>query len=238
MKIQYIIFFLLCIVKSFAQVGVGTLEPTADLDINYKVKLPDLESTKDLHEFDKYIIADEDGNLGYRYHYQNELIFNNVYLKRLETVKSIGMGGSVNLGMPIEVTIPPHSTRLFEIVYSIPIIMAIDDPNQIYGAASISLTKDINNVQTVIKEASREIAFAGTYNSQAAAKGRAISNFYFDKVENTTDQEIKIIYNLTANASDETRNIKVGMWQSFSGNNGRYNYNWGRGVFMISVFDI
>lgn len=242
-KIKSIGFFFIVFTTScFAQVGIGTLEPTADLDINHKVLLSDLPSVDDNNDdFNRYVISDKDGNIGYRYRYDERLTFRNTYLEKMTKSIILKTSSTADLNLPIMVAIAPNTTSVFEIFYSVPVLLNAS-LDKTAGYASIYVVRDIDGQgQTIIKEASRKISFSSTYESNAIAKGRPISNSYFDTVKNETNQEMIVTYDLKTEAfslaTDGGAKLLIGMFNDES-LGAQKNFNWGRGMLMISVYDI
>lgn len=233
-----IICVLFGLVQSYGQVAIGTLEPTAALDINYVTSMPSLSDPENLQPYNSIVVSDVDGNLGLRTRFDTQLEFLNNYLVRMERYLEAKDISTVDLEMPITIEIEPGQTRVFEIFYSVPMFIAYYNYSDINGSGTISLVRSINGqADQNLEKADRKLSFSGVYNGPASAKGGPVSNFYFDTVENTSDQTMVVVYNLFASSSTTNFTIRIGMYANekaaFSN-----NYNWGRGMIMINEYDV
>ena len=212
--------------RAFAQVGIGIEIPEASLDINVKTQFSDLPDARTkLREYNRVLYADKEGNIGYRSLKGSVFYYRNSYFKTMNSPISVG-NGLADLGLSISIIIPPYAKQLVELNYSVGVM------NGSAGNASIFLTRTGGLGEEFFYDATRTFSFVSLYASGADARGRAISNSYYDEVLNETSRSILVTYKVLGKTSRNT--ARFGMWQAV----GTYpNFNWGRGSFNINVFD-
>lgn len=220
--------------QGIAQIGIGAtiVDPKVQLDVNTLIALPDIRNTENIDEYDRIVVSDEEGNIGYRTELKNQLEFRTNYIDKIKdriTIKTNNVWTDIPLSL--STTIEAGESVVIEVTYSIPVFI-ISNSTVNYGSAEIVISKSIDdNAATDIQQASRSITFANSYKSAASAKGAPISNKYIDRITNDSNKQITVKYFLRGFS---TANHQVGIGMYTTGE----NYNWGRGMIMMNVYDV
>ncbi|MGS4344790.1 hypothetical protein ACKUSY_04115 [Myroides odoratus] len=226
----YLILMLFCINVGWAQVGFEIETPEANLDINAKIKagnLPDVSNQ--MAEYNRILYADADGNIGYRTRHTDAYIYRNSYFAKMDRFYVV-QTSLTDLGLSLVIPIPPMKKSLIELNYSIGVM------NGTSGNASILIgRKEGNATEIILYNATRTFSFVNGYAATAAAKGRAISNMYYDEVDNNTAYVKFVTYKVYGILSNASSTNKFGMWANVGSVTA--NFNWGRGSLNINVFD-
>lgn len=229
-KIVFLILALFTIHVGLAQVGIGVKKPEADWDVNAKIKassLPDVSGQ--MADYNRVLYADADGNIGYRTRHTDAYIYRNSYFVKMDRFYTVRTT-LTDLGLSLVIPIPPMKKSVIELNYSIGVM------NGVAGNASILLgRKEGNAVETMLYDATRSFSFVTGYSSTAGAKGRAISNMYYDEVENNTAYVKFVTYKIYGILSNASNANKFGMWSNVGATTA--NFNWGRGSLNVNVFD-
>lgn len=227
LKRIYTLFSLLFFCTVSAQVGFGIEHPEADFDVNLLTQFSAMkEVTSELDLYDKMLIADKDGNIGYRNRGHDAFIYRNTLFRKMTAPQKIN--ASLNLlPLSVQFTVPAFGKSLVEINYSVAAY------NGVTGNASIVLERVENRKKTILYESIRTFTYSKEYSSSVSAMGRAISNVYYDEITNNTSKAIEVEYNVYGITTE--RESIYGMWSSIAG--GASNFNWGRGSINVNIFD-
>ncbi|WP_158963399.1 hypothetical protein [Myroides fluvii] len=215
-----------------AQVGVGIETPEVDFDVNVIMKASNLPNVSDqLETYNRVLYADVDGNIGYRQRIRDSYVYRTSYFQKMTSAVQVGQT-LTPLNLAITVPILPMKRSLMEINYSIGVI------NGGTGQGSILISKIENGSETILYQATRTYSFSNGYAPSASAKGIAISNMYYDEVENSSTSVKLVTYKvygiLSQPAANSYSNNIFGMWRKV---NDVKNYNWGKGSINITIFD-
>ncbi len=227
LKIIYIFFSLLFFSTISAQVGLGIEQPEADFDVNLLTQFSAMnEVVYEQDRYNKILIADKDGNIGYKRRGDDTFIYRNTLFKKMTDLKSVGISLML-LPLSVQFTVPAFGKSLVEINYSVAAF------NGVKGNASIVLERVENGKKTILYESIRTFTYSAEYAGSTSAKGRAISNVYYDEIRNDTSNTTEVIYNVYGITTDGES--IYGMWNSINGISS--NYNWGRGSVNVNIFD-
>ncbi|WP_410879362.1 hypothetical protein [Myroides sp. DW712] len=212
----------------FAQVGIGIETPEADLDVNVKMRVSNLPNVGgELREYNRVLYADADGNLGYRTR-GSAYIYRNSYFSKMDKYSNV-RNVLTDLNLSVIVPVLPMKKSLIELSYSMGVM------NGASGNASILVGKTPGyGAEEMLHNATRTFSFVNGYSSRATAHGRAISNTYYDEVENNTPYVLFVTYKVYGIVSTNA-NTKFGMFTHASSTGS--NFNWGRGSLSVNVFD-
>lgn len=229
---KYIGAFFGCLsMVGYSQVGIGTLTPEATFDVNKEIKLSGIQTVSNNNEeYNQVLLSNEEGDLGFaKVLAKNAYIYRNSYFKKMTAFVWIGANEQMSLNLPLTIVVPANRVSLVEIAYNIPIT------GDRQGAAVIQLQKKTGNgIMTVIKEATRKIVFSRNYNNGPSALGQAVSNSYFDRIENNSSEDLTVTYDVYGLAFGVSRIVRFGMFANVP----LTNYNWGRGALFITVYDL
>ena len=229
-KIIYNILLLFAVQVSIAQVGIGIENPETDLDVNAYMKasgLPDVSAKMD--QYNRILYADAEGNIGYRQRSENAFIYRNSYFAVMKEYKLIRTV-LTELDLVVIVPVLPHSKSMIELSYSLGVM------NGQVGNASVLIGRSVDQgPEEMLHNATRSFSFNGYYSSFASAHGRAISNIYYDEIENNTAYVKFVTYKAYGITTNRTYQAKFGMYAAV-GSTIR-NFNWGRGSLNVNVFD-
>lgn len=239
MKTKFTYLFLVIPFISFAQIGLGLgnkTEITADFDVNYPLNLPDLEIVQDNSVYKKYVVSDTNGNLALRtipaktYHYKS-----NAFQEMTAPVNLTNDKRYTSLNLPITVTIPANKINKIQLNYTIPVVWTgIGNETIPKTTAQLYITKQVGNGLTSNILASHRIFyFSKTYMNKTAPKGGTVTCEYVETIDNTSNTDIVITYNMVTQGSNTygAYNVQVGMF------NPSANQNWGKGIFYLRVFE-
>lgn len=222
-KLSVLIFLMVNV--CIAQMGIGIENPEANLDINVKTKLSGLPNVSNqLDQYNHILFLDNQGNVGTKEKGYNNFIYRTSYFSKMAQRVIVQPLVRTNLGMDITVEIPPFTSSLIELNYSIPII------NGKTGNMFVLLSKQINaNSEVFLYEANRAFSPPRKYLGTGTAKGRAVANVYYDEVQNTTNTKLTVTYRVYGETQDSA--AQYGMFGAVA------NFNWGKGSMNINVFD-
>jgi len=218
--------FILLYGYSFSQVGIGTTNPTADLDVDGNLRIrstPDLTSGKQL-------VVDKDGNVG---------VNNNYYLILMPTTvasspkvhesdtKFSFIKNDIDLGLSQSVTIPSNKRAKVIVTYSMPLGTRTNNVD-IDGYMGVRFLKNgIENESGSRKFNLNEI-------SGSAYQMGTLSSVFTEEIV-TGDTDLLVNYSLDGYieqyATTEIVRYVFNMWSSTPP-----NYNWGRAMLSIQVF--
>lgn len=222
--------------QSTAQIGIGApiVDPKIQLDVNTQIALPDVKNTENLDEYNRIIVSDEDGNIGYRTELKNHLEFRTNYIDKIKTpikIETSQKNSWIKIPLFLSTTIEAGKSVVVEVNYSMPAFIKSNSLDN-NGKIEILITKSINNEEPIaLQKNSRVITLADSYKFNSSAKGAPISNKYFDRVTNNSTNQITVTYSLEA-LSTANKTVGIGMYAPGE------NYNWGRGMIMMNVYDV
>lgn len=230
MKVKYFIsmgLLLLCNIV-LAQIGIGTMEPTAELEIKGDIIFRGLKQVNTT-EYYRRIVVDNDGNVGYLDKDPEGFFFNNVSFTYMPRQVGISQNREVDLNIGLDVDIPPRTKVLVIINYNIPVFIDYDRLNISMTTAGIELMKSENGKITPLVEGNRKFSFSMSYNY--LEQGMFVEGVYVDEVENLTDNLSKVRYYLVG--FTEAGNFEV----LFSSNPDNLNEtSMGVGNMSVKVF--
>lgn len=245
MRKIYVVLMLCLAGVLHAQIGVNTLTPTTDLDVNGSVRLRKLNTDSDLY---RLLVADTDGNLATVNNEKGAYQMTDVYFKtinkkittvvkeaRFETLKT----PSIELGLDIEVVIEPNSMVIVSMDYNVPVVIEEVEVGKKPAYVGLTLVKessDLNMGITEIGEGSRKFTIYGVNKEDDHVKliAMPITGSAADVVENRTDDQIRIKYSVKGYIESGGDSIK-----NFGGykDNLDDNEDFGNGIFIINVFE-
>lgn len=232
---------LVVIGSSYAQLGLGinTEKPTADLDVNYNLILPDLKDVSNQVDYDRYIISNEQGYL----RTTNQIMapeMHVVYITSddMEFFIDTGKGHDILAGPMLDIKVPAYTTYKLNLAFNMP-VLAIFKSGALGGTFGVYIAKldpfnlDINNYGfRKIYESGRKISFAKDYTKAGVGipNGGFVTSNYMDVITNNTANEVVFQYTLGFVTSLAANNVRVGLYNENS------NESWGVGTFVINVF--
>ena len=219
-----LLFYFLTFTNAIAQVGIGTTNPTKDLDINGELRVRSLPT---LPSDATPIASDTDGNFGISTSFFPSDVGTVVATTNVDFSTNGGFitNDAIDLGLSISVNIPANKEALVIITYSLPVGMSsFTSPAGYYGARFL---------RNGVEEQSGSRKF--TVNSNASANMVTVSATYTETFTSSpTDTNINYTLNgyveqLGSPSGFDT--YRFNMWQP----NGD-NFNWGRATITKQVF--
>lgn len=214
-------FQLLCYI-SYSQVGIGTTDPTADLDINGNLRIRNIPESDVNNTF---LTTDNEGNITKS---SNYVLFEANAVNALSPINynSIGITkvDNIDLGLSFNIIIPKNKEALVIINYSVPVgISSYSSPaNTYYGVRFL-----VDGAED--QSGSRKVSVV----LNAAANMNTINCVYYKYY---SAQTIERSINITLNGYVEqydfgNHQYRFNMWSN-SGNNN----NWGKATMIKQVF--
>lgn len=229
-----------------AQVGIGIENPTAAVHFGQNVKLKDVSNVVgSMEEYPQHLIADEKGNLAVFSGLPTNLLFKNVVTKKMNEIVGISINdvqGGNNydytekaLNLNTSIVIPPNKTFVFEVTYSVPAMLpGFGNPKGEFG---VFAKRKLGNLEfEKIEESVRVFSPTSRTPGTATANGRAVGFTYVDTVRNDTDQPLEVIYDIYGFTDHINLNSYKIIFGAYS-NRGE-NYNWGKGLLMITINEL
>lgn len=234
----------------FGQIGIGLEleQPTATLDINKPLLLPDLKYSQDLNLYNKQVVADSVGNIALKQIDFNEQESDDLIYQEMNSFITISENDDKPLNISISVIVPAHSKRQINITYNIPVFAEKQNGN-IYtqqATCNIYLTKETNrNASTTSNSStidlgitSRKFSLArnDNYIPNTTIIGLFLANIYPDIVNNTTATDWKITYSLRAYTTKSTgpTNFIIGNYTDIASS----IEDWGNGILMARIYKL
>jgi len=223
--------------SAFGQVGINTPTPTETLDVNgnARVRNPiDIEGTNQLSRFNRRILSDENGVLGYVPNFSKITYgLDNIYEATMSTVISTTSSGTLFLNLSTTITIPAKTNALIVIDYNIP-VYRINGSGGNCSYAGITLMKSTNGAANQeLEQGSRKFTFASYAGNSATAQGLPVAGKAVDNIINNTNSPITIVYTPLGYTETNSTTVYFGMWQN-SGSG--VNFNWGRGSMTATSY--
>ncbi len=211
---------------SFSQVGIGTTNPTAGLDVASTLRV---RSTPDLVN-GKQMVVDKHGNVGVNNNYNLILMPTAVAPSPkvyVSSTKNSFTKNNIHLGLNKSVTIPSNKSAKVIVTYSMPLGTKTNNVD-IDGYIGVRFLKDgIENESGSRKYNLNEIS-GSTYQMST------LTSVFTEEII-TGASDLTIVYSLDGYIEQysATKNVSYifNMWSSTPP-----NYNWGRAVLSIQVF--
>lgn len=210
-----------------SQVGIGTNNPTKDLDINGELRvrnLPILTSSE-------LLTTDQNGNIGKYQSFLLHEVGSSIATNNVDYTKSgAGIINNINLGLSQSVTIPANKEAVIIINYSVPVGIAYLGGLPNVGYYGIRFLK--NGVEE--QSGSRKFSIINNYSStNTTANMVSINNTY---IENVTASSLTRTFVFSLNGYIEqidsfANTYRFNMWSSTG-----QNYNWGKAIIIKTVY--
>lgn len=227
---------------AFGQVGIGVALPEKELDVKGDIRFRDVKPIQDspaLSEYDRQLVLSKEGDLATVpvFSEPNAYRLRNVYYKNMVNpvksfTKTTQPGQELNLGLEIEVSIPPYTESLVLVDYSVPMMIYVGTGSTatVVKAGYLGITFKKDKVE--LDQASRKNTLPSYFHTPVA--GFAVSGKAVDVVINKTDKTIKHTYKALGyiEANTENKEVTFGMYSATG-----KNFNWGKGAMTVQVFD-
>jgi hypothetical protein len=222
MKSLVILFLItLSTLKLNAQVGINTVSPTKDLDINGELRVRDLPLQNTANIF--LVTTDSNGNIGKSktpllVEVSSQVATNNVDI----TLNGSQIINNINLGLSTSVTIPANKVAFIIITYSVPVGVG-GTPTGYYG---IRFLKD--GIESESGSRKFSIGLDTNVVNMVTTTNIFTENFTSEPVDRT------ITYSLNGyieQYDNGTHTYRFNMYSSTSS-----NFNWGKATITKQVF--
>ncbi|MDM1398924.1 hypothetical protein HX049_17435 [Myroides odoratimimus] len=224
---------------AMAQVGVGTESPASGIEIQGSIRFRNLEEG-DLKIFNKEVLMDKEGNLGYLEIESNRSYFvKMVYDQMKKQVILNKTNQSKDLLLEVELELLPNTISVFEIHYNVPV--SFEMVNQT-TYTDIPLVSDIG-VRLMKKEEGKESSYVNLREGNRAVslideyeKASPNLNFRRSFIEGMNVQEVvnkdnkqkKISYKLMSYVNDNQGEVRYGSQEN--------NDGMGVGMILVKVY--
>ncbi|WP_158963400.1 hypothetical protein [Myroides fluvii] len=222
----------------FGQVGIHNEKPEADLDVKGEVRLRKLANPI---EYNRMILADEHGNLGYNDLGEDAYTAKDVLFKNLpQSVSTTLVNNSnavtmvpVELNLDLVVKIEPRTTVAVALEYNVSITGVLTNINTpVPGYMGITLYRSENNIQTELEEGSRKFTLYNVPKNYGSERHITMP---------VSGKATDIFTNLTTSAKYITYSAKGyvenGRGTMFFGSPVGADENYGTGVFIIQIYE-
>lgn len=220
MKYFVFLFFLsTCFLQ--AQVGVGTTNPTKDLDINGELRIRNVPTSTNSTDV---LTVDTDGNVQKFETFLLSEVNSLVATNNVDFTTPDGTVDNVDLNLSTTVTIPANTEAIVIITYSVP--MGIPSGNNTNGYYGIRFLR--NTIEA--PQGSRKSSIV---NNMSTVNMVTISNTYTENfTPSTTDRVITYTLNgYIEQTTNQNRTYRFNMWAPTGP-----NFNWGRATLTKKVF--
>ena len=228
---------LFAITTAFGQVGINNENPEADLDVKGDIRMRLLGNPI---SYNRLILADEEGNLGYNDLGSSSYILKSIYYKPLSqsvSTQLINASGSTNipieLNLEIELKVDSRTAVAISIEYNLPITAVLPGTsNDIPGYMGATLFRRENNIQTELEEGSRKYTLYNVPKNYGANKHitMPVSGRATDMIANTTSDFKMFTYSVKGYVENGRGTMHFGNFLNAS-------ENYGEGVLVIHVYE-
>jgi hypothetical protein len=206
----------------YSQVGIGTTNPTKELDINGELRIRNVPVTTTSTDL---LTVDVDGNVAKLNVFFVSDVNSTIATTNVDfTSSGVNTINNIDLGLSTSVFIPRNTEAFVIISYSVPIgISSFTSPEGYYG---IRFLKDGVEAQ----QGSRKFTFI---TSTASANMVTVSNTYTENFS-SVGFDRTIIYSINGYIEQDTNGshtYRFNMWQPTGP-----NFNWGRGSISKIVY--
>ncbi len=212
----------------FAQVGIGTVNPTKELDINGELRIRNLPN-QDIAT-SSVLTTDTDGNIGQSNIFLPSSVSSVVAATNIDrTVSGTRIINNIDLGLSISVTIPAGRNAIVIINYSLPIgISSFTVPN-LGGYYGVRFLR--NGVER--QSGSRKSTVISSLDPNETVNMITIGTIYTENfTANSVDRTITYSLNgYIEQYSTNTNIYRFNMWQPTGP-----NFNWGKGTITRQLF--
>lgn len=255
MKKIIMIYFALVGISAFAQIGVGTEDPQASLDIdpkNIKVEKEEdryirLEGLDKRPDYLRKIVLDGEGNVATMDYDPNNFNLKTLkYTKSQNTVYTV-KGANVmdsskealNLELDLELMLSPNTENILFLEYDVPIYIydnTVNDKVEV-GYMGVTMIKKGDNDQIVeLDQGSRKMT---NYENRSSITGDnfmgiSIAGKAVDKLSNNLNIDKKVTYKLYGYVE---KGVNIGDKAVYFGNGDGKIESLGIGVFNIAVYE-
>lgn len=236
-KIKRIVFLVLLAQSavSYAQVGMGTENPTADeYEVKGSVRFRSLEH-KGSATHSRELRSDNLGRLTVVESKSEEgLYFSNLVKQFMTETVTVPLGYPQDLGVLLRVDLKPYSETTVILSYNIPVFMKVTTASPVPHFAAVQLNRKREGLVTPLYGGSRKFSFPVSYPGDAnELKGMFLDGKYVDVIQNNSPTPQTVEYSLfgiiqassftAAFFGDDPNNTQVG--------------NMGVGVFSAMIFN-
>ena len=195
-KITTLLFVLLACSISYAQVGIGTEQPTYDFEVKGTVRFRDLEAQSPYTHY-RQVRSDSEGHLTAIQHSPSGMDFENIAKSFMTSPVAIAVGSSARLGLELNISLTPHTETTVVLTYNIPIYLNTAISNVIPHFGGIQVMRTLGNSATFLYGASRKFSFPISYPAGSEVKrGMFLDGKYVDVLRNDTDDYVTYTYSL------------------------------------------
>ncbi|MBB1139656.1 hypothetical protein [Myroides sp. WP-1] len=228
---------LFAVTTAFGQVGINNEHPEADLDIKGDIRMRYLGNPI---QYNRLILADEEGNLGYNDLGPSSYSLKSIYYKNLSqsvSTQLVNATGAVNspieLNMEIEIKVDSRTAVAISMEYNLPVTAVLaGTSNDIPGYLGATLFRRENNVQSELEEGSRKFTLYNVPKNYGTTKHitMPISGRATEMITNTTSNVKTIVYSVKGYVENGRGTMHFGNFLNPS-------ENYGEGVFVIHVYE-
>ncbi|WP_267739659.1 hypothetical protein [Myroides injenensis] len=243
MKCIYILLAFVLTNVCFAQVGVNTLEPKSDLDVNGSVRLRKLDNEK---QYNRSVLTNSEGKIKTLNNEKDAYQMTDVYFKTMskviETTKEIASFYDVKnplleLNLDIDVIIEPNTVSVVFMDYNVPVVVDASSgsyPNYL-GVTLVKKSQDMGMPLTEIGEGARKFTIYDVKQKENQDKliSMPITGTAIDITENPSDTRVVVTYSVKGYV-ERGRGI---MYFGGLKDNLAQNENFGHGIFVINVYE-
>lgn len=224
---RFLFSFILLLIYStttYAQVGIGTTNPTKDLDIDGELRIRNLPSQPVGNS--NLLTTDDDGNIGRTSSFLLSNVETDIAAANVDRrVVGVTTVNNVNLGLSVSVTIPANKETIVIINYSVPIgLESFTQPARSYYG--IRFLKD--GVEAEAGSRKYTCNINGSTSNMITVSNVFTETFASSPVERT------IVYSLNGYIEQRdsgTHTYRFNMWDPVG-----TNYNWGRATIIKQVY--
>lgn len=235
-KVLLLLFFTANI---FAQVGVGTEKPEADLDIHGSIRLRKLGT---IANSTRMLLSNEKGDVGFFDLGKDSYRVKDVFYKIMDKPTiSTARGASlyvprlplIELLLDIEVEIAPRTTTAVTMEYNVPITALIDNSTRgIPSYIGVTLVKNEGGGAVELDEGSRKFSFYDV-NAQIDSQKcltMPVSGKATDVITNNSNSKMVVSYSAKGY-------IENGVGTLYFGEVSSGDSSFGSGVFVVQVYE-
>ncbi|WP_158963398.1 hypothetical protein [Myroides fluvii] len=196
-KIIFSVLFLFLSFISYAQIGIGTEEPTYEFETKGTVRFQDLEQQSQYTHY-RQVRSDDEGRLTAIQFYQNGLIFKNIVKQFMTNVVIVPVAMPQDLGVKLTVEVDAHSETTVILTYNVPIYLNVNTASVYPHFGGVQLIKTEGIQTQIMHGGSRKFSFALSYPNaiNETKRGMFIDGKYVDVIKNTTNTKKIVEYSL------------------------------------------
>ncbi|MBB1139658.1 hypothetical protein [Myroides sp. WP-1] len=183
---------------SYAQIGVGTEQPTYEFEANGSVRFRDLEKVTPYTHY-RQVRSDDEGHLTAIQIFEGYLTFKDLIRQLMPAAVPVPIGYSTDLGLKLRVELEPKSETYIVLTYNIPIYMHTNVAAVKPHFAGMQLIRKEGGNTQILYGGSRKFSFPNTYPGALddTKRGVFIDGKYVDVIKNTGTTKRIVEYTLT-----------------------------------------